>query len=192
MTTCPGLIYESTLTTQVSGCGLLRNMSRLTLWNLSRERAHRVLVNAASCAITRASLVKLSETGRRRIKLTQVSLSLPPGIEHVGRVAGFKGLGRRHTGECARNARNAREIARARGRSGACVNSSAVSEGFTGGEEEDEEEKLSDHDLSLHEKLHNRNSFCFPGKFQLVFPHRLLMIILVFAMGRAELIDIDL
>jgi len=42
------------------------------------------------------------------------------------------------------------------------VNSSAVREGSAGGEEEEEED--SDYDLSLDEKLHYRNSFCFPGK----------------------------
>jgi len=56
--------------------------------------------------------------------------------------------------ECARDSG-------ARGRSGACVNSSAVREGSAGGEEEKED---SDYDLSLDEKLHYRNSFCFPGK----------------------------
>lgn len=51
---------------------LLRNMS--WLWILSCERAQGV--NATSCAtrVSLEALVKLSETGRRQIKPTQVSL----------------------------------------------------------------------------------------------------------------------
>lgn len=80
----------------------------------SCERAHGV--NAASCA-TRVSLASLRNGASSN--QADTGLTLPPEIEHVSRVAGFQGLGLRHTGECARNARNAREIAaRARSRAG--------------------------------------------------------------------------